>query len=98
MFHSEGRSTLELLSFMPRSRIWDVEGRVQGTNLGNMKFQFDIKKEGDLLKEHGSPTWIGKKTCTELYESAPHTRRNLKVFINHITRKYISRFLYGHLL
>ncbi|KAG7572722.1 hypothetical protein ISN44_As09g010770 [Arabidopsis suecica] len=50
MFHSEGRSIDTLIAFMPRARIWDVEGKVQGINLGNGKFQFDFKKEEDLLK------------------------------------------------
>lgn len=50
MFHVEGRSIEALLTFMPGSRIWDVEGRVRGTDLGNGKFQFDFKEEEDLLK------------------------------------------------
>lgn len=35
---------------MPKPRIWDVEGRVQGSDLGNGKFQFDFTNEEDLLK------------------------------------------------
>ena len=50
MFHSDGRSVEALLKHMPKRRIWDVEGRVKGTNLGNDKFQFDFDKEEDLLK------------------------------------------------
>ena len=50
MFHEDGRRVEALLKHMPKRRIWDVEGRVRGTNLGNNKFQFDFDKEEDLLK------------------------------------------------
>ncbi|XP_018473950.1 uncharacterized protein LOC108845196 [Raphanus sativus] len=50
MFHKDGRSVDALLKHMPKRRIWDVEGRVKGTNLGNNKFQFDFDKEEDLQK------------------------------------------------
>ncbi|XP_013679592.1 uncharacterized protein LOC106384125 [Brassica napus] len=50
MFHSDGRSVEALLKHMPKRRIWDVEGRVRGTNLGNNKLQFDFDKEEDLQK------------------------------------------------
>ena len=48
MFHQDGRSVDALLNHMLRRRIWDVEGRVRGINLGNNKFQFDFEKEEDL--------------------------------------------------
>lgn len=50
MFHKDGRSVDALLKHMPRRRIWDVEGRVRGTNVGNNKFQLDFDKEEDLQK------------------------------------------------
>lgn len=50
MFHRDGRSVDALLKHMPKRRIWDVEGRVRGTNLGNNKFQLDFDKEEDLQK------------------------------------------------
>lgn len=50
MFHQDGRSVDALIKHMPKRRIWDVEGRVRGSNLGNNKFQFDFDKEEDLLK------------------------------------------------
>ena len=50
MFHSDGRSVEALLKHMPKRRIWDVEGRVRGTNLGNNKFHFDFDREEDLIK------------------------------------------------
>lgn len=50
MFHTEGRSIDALLAFMLRSRIWDVEGRVHGSDMGNGRFQFDFKEEKDLQK------------------------------------------------
>lgn len=37
-----------MISLLPRARIWNVEGRAQGTNLGNGRFQFDFDKEEDL--------------------------------------------------
>lgn len=48
MFHSDGRSVEALLKHMPKRRIWDVEGRVRGTNLGNNKFLFDFDNDEDL--------------------------------------------------
>lgn len=50
MFHQDGRSVDALINHMPKCRIWDVEGRVRGKNLGNNKFQFDFDKEEDLQK------------------------------------------------
>lgn len=50
MFHQDGRSVDALINHMPKCRIWDVQGRVRGTNLGNNKFQFDFDKEEDLQK------------------------------------------------
>ncbi|KAG2281719.1 hypothetical protein Bca52824_052939 [Brassica carinata] len=50
MFHVDGRSVKALLKHMPKRRIWDVEGRVRGANLGNNKFHFDFDREADLIK------------------------------------------------
>lgn len=50
MFHKEGRSVDALIKHMPKPKIWDVEGRVTGINLGNGKFQFDFENERDLEK------------------------------------------------
>ncbi|KAL0697098.1 hypothetical protein Bca4012_064278 [Brassica carinata] len=50
MFHPDGRSVDALLKHMPKRRIWDIEGRVHGTNLGNNKFLFDFEKDEDLEK------------------------------------------------
>lgn len=50
MFHMEGRSVDALIKHMPKPKIWDVEGRVKGTNLGKGKFQFDFDNERDLVK------------------------------------------------
>ncbi|XP_013617434.1 PREDICTED: uncharacterized protein At4g02000-like [Brassica oleracea var. oleracea] len=50
LFHPDGRSVDALLKHMPKRRIWDVEGRVRGTNLGNNKFLFDFDKDEDLEK------------------------------------------------
>ncbi|XP_048599889.1 uncharacterized protein LOC125580002 [Brassica napus] len=43
-----GRSIEALISQLPRPRIWNVEGRVRGRNLGNGRFQFDFDNERDL--------------------------------------------------
>ena len=50
MFHADGRSVEAFLKHMPKRRIWDVEGRVRGKNLGDNKFQFDFDNEEDMTK------------------------------------------------
>ncbi|KAG2270254.1 hypothetical protein Bca52824_064809 [Brassica carinata] len=57
MFHPDGRSVEALLKHMPKRRIWDVEGRVRGTNLGNNRFHFDFDKEEDLIKVLKKKRW-----------------------------------------
>ncbi|XP_024010605.1 uncharacterized protein LOC112086034 [Eutrema salsugineum] len=49
-FHVDGRSTEALLTFIPRSGIWEVAGRVRGVDLGNGRFHFDFDSEEDLKK------------------------------------------------
>lgn len=39
-----------MIKHMPKHRIWNVEGRVRETNLGNNKFQFDFDKEEDMVR------------------------------------------------
>lgn len=48
VFHTRGRSIDALINLLPRPRIWNVEGRVRGLNLGNGRFQFDFDNEVDL--------------------------------------------------
>ena len=48
VFHVRGRSTEALIHLLPKPRIWNVEGRVRGLNLGNGRFQFDFNNEADL--------------------------------------------------
>ncbi|XP_013713242.1 uncharacterized protein LOC106416909 [Brassica napus] len=61
MFHIDGRSVDALITHMPKRRIWDVEGRVRGINLGNNKCQFDFDKEEDLQKVlHRRPCHFNK--------------------------------------
>lgn len=50
MLNREGRSLDAIIGFLPKTKIWDVEGRVQGLNLGNGQFQFDFDKEEDMNK------------------------------------------------
>ncbi|KAF8050046.1 hypothetical protein N665_2060s0001 [Sinapis alba] len=49
VIHRGGRSVEAMINLLPRARIWNVEGRARGTNLGNGRFQFDFDKEEDLL-------------------------------------------------
>ena len=35
VFNLQGRSINALIHLLPRNRIWNVEGRVRGINLGN---------------------------------------------------------------
>ena len=48
VLHNGGRSIEAMISMLPRARIWNVQGRARGTNLGNGRFQFDFDKEEDL--------------------------------------------------
>ncbi|KAL0793882.1 hypothetical protein Bca101_065259 [Brassica carinata] len=59
MFHQDGRSVDALIKHMPRHRIWDVEGRVRGTNLGNNKFNLTSteKKICRRCSFDGLATW-----------------------------------------
>ncbi|KAJ4881197.1 Uncharacterized protein Rs2_38252 [Raphanus sativus] len=49
VLHRGGRSVGAMMALLPRARIWNVEGRVRGVNLGNGCFQFDFDKEEDLV-------------------------------------------------
>lgn len=49
VFHLRGRSIDALINLLLRPRIWNVEGRVCGLNLGNRHFQFNFDNEADLL-------------------------------------------------
>lgn len=57
VFHLKGRSIEALIHLLPRNRIWNVEGRVRGINLGNGRFQFDFDNETDLL------SMLNKRPC-----------------------------------
>lgn len=48
VFQLKSRSIDALINLLPKPRIWNVEGRVRGTNLGNGRFQFDFDNEQDL--------------------------------------------------
>lgn len=48
VLHQGSRSVEALITQLPRPRIWNVEGRVRGRNLGNGRFQFDFDNEKDL--------------------------------------------------
>ncbi|XP_013632905.1 PREDICTED: uncharacterized protein LOC106338486 [Brassica oleracea var. oleracea] len=60
MFHPDGRSVEALLKHMPKRRIWDVEGRVRGTNLGNNRWSFSLERWTPTIKEdfpNSLPFW-----------------------------------------
>lgn len=57
VLHKGGRSIEAMIALLPRARIWNVEGRARGTNLGNGRFQFDFEKEEDLI------TVLNKRPC-----------------------------------
>ncbi|CAA7023628.1 unnamed protein product [Microthlaspi erraticum] len=59
-FNREGRSIDALISLLPKPKIWDVEGRTQGINLGNGRFQFDFDHVDDMNKV------LAKRTLTAL--------------------------------
>ncbi|KAG2281257.1 hypothetical protein Bca52824_052477 [Brassica carinata] len=42
VFNLQGQSIDALIHLLPHNRIWNVEGRVRGLNLGNGRFQFDF--------------------------------------------------------
>lgn len=48
VLHHGSRSIEALITQLPMPRIWNVEGRVRGRNLGNGRFQFDFDNEKDL--------------------------------------------------
>lgn len=57
MFYTEGRSIDAVISLLPKVNIWDVEGRVQGINLGNGRFQFNFDKDEDMKKVLAKRPW-----------------------------------------
>ncbi|XP_013632667.1 PREDICTED: uncharacterized protein LOC106338177 [Brassica oleracea var. oleracea] len=48
VFQLKSLSLDALINLLPKPRIWNVEGRVRGTNLGNGRFKFDFDNEEDL--------------------------------------------------
>lgn len=69
-----------MIGFLPRARIWNVEGRVRGVNLGNGRFQFDFDKEEDLIMVLNKRPchfnhWIFALECWEPFtsENFPNT-------------------------
>ena len=57
VLHRGGRSVEAMIALLPRSRIWNVEGRARGANLGNGRFRFDFDKEEDLIMV------LSKRSC-----------------------------------
>ncbi|KAG2304581.1 hypothetical protein Bca52824_033232 [Brassica carinata] len=57
VFQLKSRSIDALINLLPKPRIWNVEGRVRGTNLGNGRFQFDFDNEQDLQAVFALERW-----------------------------------------
>ncbi|CAA7031860.1 unnamed protein product [Microthlaspi erraticum] len=73
MFHREGRSTDALINLLPKPKIWDVEGRVQGINLGNGRFQFNFDQEEDMMKVLAKRPWHFNRWSFSLEKWEPFT-------------------------
>ncbi|CAA7036808.1 unnamed protein product [Microthlaspi erraticum] len=73
-FHREGRSIDALINMLPKPKIWDVEGRVQGINLGNGRFQFDFDHEEDMNKVLAKRPWHFNRWSFALEKWEPFTR------------------------
>lgn len=73
MFHREGRSIDALISLLPKPKIWDIEGRVHGINLGNGRFQFDFDDEEDMLKILAKRPWQFNRWMFSLEKWEPST-------------------------
>lgn len=50
LLNADDISIESLLAVLSKPKIWDVEGRVQGMELGNSRCQFDFNYEDDLRK------------------------------------------------
>lgn len=73
MFHKEGRSMDAIIGMLPKPKIWDVEGRAWGTNLGNGKFQFDFDKTEDMMKVLNKRPWHFNRWSFSLEKWEPFT-------------------------
>ncbi|CAA7014602.1 unnamed protein product [Microthlaspi erraticum] len=76
MFHREERSTEALINLLPKPKIWDMEGRTQGTNLGNGQFQFDFDHEEDMNKILAKRPWHFNRWMFSLEKWEPFTRED----------------------
>lgn len=74
MFHREGRSMEALINTLPKPKIWDMEGRTQGTNLGNGQFQFTFDHEEDMNKILAKRPWHFNRWMFSLEKWEPFTR------------------------
>lgn len=73
MFHREGRSLDAIIGLLPKPKIWDVEGRARGMNLGNGQFQFDFDEEEDMKKVLGKRPWHFNRWSFSLEKWEPFT-------------------------
>lgn len=73
MFHKDGRSMDAVIGMIPKQKIWDVEGRVRGLNLGNGQFQFDFDNEEDMAKVLRKRPWHLNRWSFSLEKWEPFT-------------------------
>lgn len=62
-----------MIGMLPKAKIWDVEGRVQGINLGNGQFQFDFDNEEDMNKVLRKRPWHFNRWSFSLEKWEPFT-------------------------
>ncbi|CAA7020261.1 unnamed protein product [Microthlaspi erraticum] len=75
-FNREGRSIDALISMLPKPKIWDVEGRAHGINLGNGRFQFDFNHVDDMNKVLAKRPWHFNQWSFALEQWEPFTRED----------------------
>ncbi|CAA7059760.1 unnamed protein product [Microthlaspi erraticum] len=73
MFYTEGRSIDAVIGLLPKVNIWDVEGRAQGINLGNGRFQFDFDTDEDMQKVLAKRPWHFNRWSFSLERWEPFT-------------------------
>ncbi|CAA7027946.1 unnamed protein product [Microthlaspi erraticum] len=73
MFYREGRSMDAVIAMIPKPKIWDVEGRVRGLNLGNGQFQFDFDNEEDMERVLQKRPWHFNRWSFSLERWEPFT-------------------------
>ncbi|CAA7020955.1 unnamed protein product [Microthlaspi erraticum] len=96
--HKEGRSIDALIKLLPKPKIWDVEGRAHGINLGNGRFQFDFDHEEDLNKVLDKRPWHFNRWSFALEKWEPFTREDFPTRCYSGSWSRESRCTYGMMI